>query len=180
MADTKPMPSMQPADANEQTLHHSSPRTRRKRSSGVGQLNLTSMIDVVFLLLIYFVITASFTEGEGILNAKLPRGTGEATKVEDIPKLKLTIELAPAGSHGVRIAVKGENAAPQSFTQLTDLITQLQYDPSRGLNGRYKPDDTPVIIAPKGQVRWQHVVNAFNSGVTARYENIAFAQAGAE
>ena len=32
-------------------------------------LNLTAMIDVIFLLLIYFVVTANFTPGEGILTA---------------------------------------------------------------------------------------------------------------
>jgi len=180
MADTKPMPSMQPSESNEETVHHQTQRSKRKRSGGVGQLNLTSMIDVVFLLLIYFVITASFTEGEGILNAKLPQGTGEPTEKTELPKLKLKIELTPSGQYGVRIAVSNENTAPSNFTELRQLITRLQYDPSRGLNGTYKPDDTPVIIAPKGQVRWQHVVNAFNAAVGARYENIAFAQAGAE
>ena len=43
-------------------------------------------------------------------------------------------------------------------------------------SGSFKPDN-PLIIEPDGRVRWQHVVNAFNAAVKARYTNVAFAQA---
>ncbi|MEM9296657.1 MAG: hypothetical protein AAGA57_12730, partial [Planctomycetota bacterium] len=45
-------------------------RTRRRRGPAGGfELGLTSMIDVIFQLLIYFVVTANFMIGEGVLDA---------------------------------------------------------------------------------------------------------------
>lgn len=37
----------------------------RKRLSAPRELNLTSCIDVVFLLLIFFIVTTQFTDREG-------------------------------------------------------------------------------------------------------------------
>jgi len=52
----------------------------------------------------------------------------------------------------------------------------LQYDPERGLkSGVFKPGNR-VVIKPGAGVRWQHVANAFNAAVRARYTNINFAQ----
>ena len=48
-----------PEPLNE-TVHHVPLRRKRRRSPGVGQLNLTAMIDVIFLLLIFFVVTSNF------------------------------------------------------------------------------------------------------------------------
>jgi len=166
-------------DADE-TVHHQSQRQKRKRTVGGGtmQLNLTSMIDVVFQLLIYFVVTSSFAVGEGVITAKLPTGPGSPQKSRKPPEQPLKIVVNSAGDAGTSYRVYIETLAkrPNSFTELAEILVQLQHDPDRGLNGPYKPDN-PVIIKPDGSVRWQHVVNAFNAAVKARYSNVSFAQA---
>jgi len=156
-----------------QTVHHVSARKRRIKTGGSVQLNLTSMIDVIFLLLIYFVITANFTVDEGVLTAKLPQGSGQPTP-EDLkpPDDPIDIILSSADVNEVRISVNNTQYA-SNFSQLHTLLLQLQHDPDRGLQGTHTPDN-PVIIKPDGQVRWQHVVNAFNAAVRARYSNVAF------
>lgn len=153
--------------------------TSRRRSSvhdKPGSLNLTSMIDVVFQLLIYFVVTASFAQGEGIIIAKLPQSGGAASAEVEPPKQPLKIILTSTGMSAYRINLEGYPAAPADFEQLGGLLEQLRHDPSRGLTGPYK-DDNPIIIQPDGKTRWQHVVNAFNSTVAARYKNVSFSQA---
>ena len=50
------------------------PRHARRRARRLGALPMTSMIDVVFLLLIFFIMTASFVKTE--------RETSTATRVE--------------------------------------------------------------------------------------------------
>ncbi|MFI4859810.1 MAG: ExbD/TolR family protein, partial [Phycisphaerales bacterium JB063] len=61
-----------PPDADEevQVVHHTSQRKKRRVNDGEMELQLTSMIDVIFQLLIYFVITANFTIDEGTLDRK--------------------------------------------------------------------------------------------------------------
>lgn len=46
-------------------------RNRRRRRGQLGALPLTSMIDVVFLLLVFFLVTANFAQKESKLPAAL-------------------------------------------------------------------------------------------------------------
>lgn len=133
------------------------------------------MIDVIFQLLIYFVLTANFNPHEGILTAKLPRGSGVPNPSLKLPVKPLNIELSPAGQTACRIIVQSRSVGG-TFTELADVLVSLQHAPQRGRHGAYKPDD-PIIIKPRGQVRWQHVVNAFNAAIKAQYSNVNFASA---
>ncbi len=149
------------------------PKAPRKRLAPFRRpapmrLNLTAMIDVVFQLLIYFVVTASFAQGEGVLKARLP-GEGRGPVVgPPPPAAELTVRVASVGTYAYRLTLEPGGLAPTSFHELADLLERLKtvYGP-----------DTPVIIQPGHTVRWQHVVNAFNAAVRARYENVAFATA---
>jgi biopolymer transport protein ExbD len=64
---------------------------------------------------------------------------------------------------------------PASFKDLSQQLVNLQYNPELGRQGAYKPNN-PIIIRPDSTARWQHVMNAFNAAVKARYENVSFAQ----
>ena len=156
------------------------PDPRRRRTTTVEptrmQLNLTSMIDVIFLLLIYFVITASFSADEGILTAKLPEGTGKPSEVPKPPERPIRIRLASLRSPiECRIELAGLGRSPRSFGELHTLLAGMQLN-DRNPSGAFKPDN-PVIIEPDRHVRWQHVVNAFNAAIRARFLNVSFAQA---
>ena len=177
---TNPLAGPVPAaDPREQTVHHESQRQKRNRrgtsSAEDMQLNLTSMIDVIFLLLIYFVITSNFVINEGVLTAKLPVGTGiEQAAPEKPPDTPMNIDLTSASETAVTISLDNQMVA--GFNALRERLIELQADPDRGRTGFYKPDN-PVIIRPAGEVRWQHVVNAFNAAKAARYSNVSFATA---
>jgi len=167
---------------SDPTIHHRSARKRRGRDgSPVGELNLTSMIDVIFQLLIYFVVTANFMIDEGVLTAKLPQGQGSPAALDELPPEKITIRLTsdPVDNSLVRIE-RGSHDKPlryASFGELTRDLAEARYDPDAGqLNGIYEPDN-PIIIEPVGTVRWQHVVNAFNAAIAAKYTNVSFAEA---
>lgn len=167
-------PNPEAAANDEPIVPHVSQRKKRGLPPARMQLQLTSMIDVIFQLLIYFIVTASFTLGEGVITAKLPQG-GAAPSTTKPPDKPLNITLTAAGTSGVSINVGGVQRV-DNFSQLIAVLERLQYDPDRLRNGVYKPDN-PILIKPAGQVRWQHVVNAFNSAVAARYSNVSFAQA---
>lgn len=156
---------------------HKKSRSRRRSVDPAGmQLNLTSMIDVIFLLLIYFVITATFTPDEGVITTKLPAQEGmSSTKLPEPPKRPLNIVVSTAGKYGYRLHIEGAPQTPADFVQLNRILTELQYAPKRGRTGPF-PDDTPVLIKPDGTARWQHVINAFNAAISAQYSNVSFAR----
>lgn len=56
---------------------------RKKREKIQVQAPLTSLIDIVFLLLIYFLLTTNFMVDEGI-NIKLPQAKASAPQTEEV------------------------------------------------------------------------------------------------
>lgn len=160
-------------------VHHTSVRKRRGVLDNNMQLNLTAMIDVIFLLLIYFVISANFAVGEGVIVAKLPTGSGP-TKADPFaaPKQNLKIYLRSAGGLATdcRIEVDGAGSETLTFVTLQNLLRRLQKGADNpNPEALFKFDD-PVLITPDNEVRWQHVVNAFNAALAARYHDVRFAE----
>ncbi|MEM1027344.1 MAG: biopolymer transporter ExbD [Planctomycetota bacterium] len=174
-------PEVQLDPSTEPTVHHRSAKQRRgRRAASVGELNLTSMIDVIFQLLIFFVVTANFMIDEGVLSAKLPQGSGSPIAADELPRDKIVIRLISDPSDDALVSIeRGPAASPvryASFGELTADLDRLRYDPDgTRIDGIYEPDN-PVLIEPGGRVRWQHVVNAFNAAITAKYTNVSFAE----
>jgi len=162
-----------------ETVHHESTASKRKRPGGVRQLNLTSMLDVTFQLLIFFILTANFAVDEGVLPADLPAGTPpvptESTPPPDEP---ITIVLNAVGEDGASIWVQNAKSIPDGdYQELFMTLNGWRFDPAENPGGLYK-DDNPIIIKPSPAVKWNHVVSAFNAVIRARYTNVSFAQAG--
>jgi len=82
----------------------------RKRQNGQNNLNLTPLIDIVFLLLIFFMLTTNFIEEEGI-KIKLPESKSQTAVQEEVIKVFLTKDG--------KIYFKGKEIA---LNQLFDLI----------------------------------------------------------
>ena len=62
-------------------------------------LDMTSMIDVVFLLLIFFLCTLKFKTLEGKLAAYLPKDVGVNTsEAEEIEKVEILVKVVNAGA----------------------------------------------------------------------------------
>ena len=176
---------------HEDVVHHK----RRKRTKGDEsemQLRLTAMIDVVFQLLIYFVVTASFALDEGILTTQLPTGSGTGSAA-DMKKRPLTVVLTSVNdSVGYRVKIEGSNFAPRNFAQLSDELRDSGDPRFREPHHATFPihgwtvhrPSTPASLrrrtASKSVERswWTHVVNAYNAAYRAGYSNINFARVG--
>ncbi|MEX2216579.1 MAG: biopolymer transporter ExbD [Phycisphaeraceae bacterium] len=143
----------------------------RKSDRSPLQLNLTSMIDVVFLMLVYFVLTAAFTDAEGVITANMPNGPEHP---QPLPKIEqpIRVTVSARGEAGYYLAIDKLPTTPMSFADLTHMLQGLR-DSDR--NGFFTADNL-VIIDSDRSVRWQHTLNAYNAALGAGYSNIAFAQ----
>lgn len=74
--------------------------------SGVSAGSLSSMIDIVFLLIIFFVVTASFDREQIDTEVKLP--TVDAAAVKSLPPQRLMVSVLADGS--VRAGFRSWNA----------------------------------------------------------------------
>ena len=92
--------------------------SRRQRSR--QELNVAPLIDVVFLLLIFFMLASTFIEPNAV-DIRLSGGNAETVNTAD----PLVVEVIPDGS--VRL-----NGLRLSFEQLTvEVAARIKGDPSR-------------------------------------------------
>ncbi len=130
-------------------------------------VNLAPMIDVTFLLLIFFLVTTTFERAEGILSSELP--ATDASAATPLPISPIVVRLTPDGVAGCTILVDGLDVIPEDFAQLVDVLLSLQQQP--GFDAQ-----TPVVIVADQHVRWDHVVECWNSALRAGCKRIAFAE----
>lgn len=170
MAATPPNPSSRDS-GHGAPMHTHGPRARRRRQPARLGLNLTSMIDVVFLLLVYFMVATEFKLGEEIYRLDLPRRGAPADPFV-LPRDPLHIVLASTGPV-CRIRLPGPYAQPAGFGELHGFLVENRR--TAGAVGGLFEADHPIIIEPTGTTRWEHAMEAFNAAVRARYTNVTFA-----
>jgi len=132
-------------------------------------LNLTPMIDVVFLLLFFFLVVSRFRMTEGMLPAQLPAGTTAVST--DVPRTPIRIRLLadPKTPMTCHVSIDRFHEAPMEFATLAGTLRHIR-DNTPGFDS-----DTPVYLLAGDDVIWDHVVNAYNAAMTAQYEKILFA-----
>ncbi len=146
-----------------------SSRYSRRRPSWAMTLNLTSMVDLVFLLLFFFLAATRFTRPEGTLPADLPGQQAAAANIE-IPRTPISIRLAPApgDAPGCRLTVDRFHPEPLPLADLAPALERIRNEVP-GFDGR-----TPVHLVADDTVPWDSVVNAYNAALFAGFERIYF------
>ena len=151
------------------------PRTSRRsrRGARLGP-NLTSMIDVVFLLLVYFMAATEFKLGEEIYRLDLPE-RGRAADPFELPRDPLRVTVTTVGQDEYVLRLSGPETAgprPATFQELFVFLDGRRRS-DRAAGGVFEADH-PIIVAPTGRTSWEHAMGVFNAVVRARYTNITF------
>jgi len=130
-------------------------------------LNLAPMIDVTFLLLIFFSVTTTFKRAEGFFSARLPKDAGRPSVALPITPIIVRVQQYGPNAADYRLTVDHFLNAPATFDELSAFLTQVQSNP--GFNA-----ETPVVIAAEADVVWDHVVGCWNAALRAGCKNISF------
>lgn len=126
---------------------------RLKQGTSLFSLSLTPLIDVVFLLLIFFLVATKFAEEERELDVRLPDAS-EAQPLTSKPR-ELFINIDADG----RYFVRGE------ILTLDELYAALKV---AWVNN---PGRASVIIRADKRCSWQYVVAAINLCLKANIRN---------
>ncbi|WP_286789172.1 MULTISPECIES: biopolymer transporter ExbD [unclassified Pseudomonas] len=122
----------------------------RRRSGGAARdeayVNLTSLIDVVFVLLLFFVVTTTFNKPSQ-LKLELPEAQSAEPAEAAAKDLEISISADGVFSLNDQALAKGD---------LTSLMTALQRE-SGGDNS------VPLIISADGRTPHQSVVTAMDA-----------------
>ena len=148
-----------------------SPPTPRKI-----QPPLIPVIDVIFNLLIFFMLTPNVSAGDGYLTTNLPTNSGPVGgKPQDTTQFRLRITLQDVGPNGQIVEGKNEYCSiiveDHDFGSNFDALQAfLDAKRQQGL-----PITTPILLAPTMGCYHEWVVRAFDAAVAARFTNIQFA-----
>ena len=143
-------------------------RAERREQPKKLQPPMTPMIDIVFLLIIFFLLIPNQQAGEGYLTTNLPDTSGPVAgkQQKDVQRIKIELELPDNDNKGVNIVLNDSQVFGSNFG---GLLAALQ-----GLQARGLPKDHPVLISPWMGTRHKWVVRAFDMAVMARFTNIHF------
>lgn len=131
------------------------------------ELQIAPLIDVVFLLLIYFMVTAALIKKEGDISFMLPAQVAVSDMI-DIP-VEVLIEI---GSDGA-VMVEGMRFSPTD-QNLEDLVSQL-----RGLQAIAKSQNSPffVNILPNQDSLHGRIIDVMDACAAAGVKNLSFSKA---
>lgn len=128
-------------------------------SQGVEEpdVNLTPLIDVVFLLLIFFMVSTTFNK-ESELSIELPDASGE---VSERQKLQVEVSIDADGNY----AINNERIINSQISTLKAAIAKVAGDKR----------DIPLIISADGRASHQSVVAAMDAARQLGFSRLTFA-----
>ena len=130
-----------------------------QRESSVPQrveVNMTPMIDVVFQLLTFFLMTFKVAVAEGDFNVKMPLGIGDGPR--NLSPIKIRLEALPDGTlNQLRIHGHELGGGPAAFQALHQEV-RGHVGGAGALAGQLE-----VEIDADSQLHYIHVVNAISA-----------------
>ena len=118
-------------------------RGRHRTGAGTAEVSMTPMLDVVFILLIFFMVTSTFTQEKAIKLEPPASGTGPASgkamlirigedstvrvngRTTDIGAVRAAIERVKAETPDIQVAIE---AAPKAKTGVVTLVRDAAYE----------------------------------------------------
>jgi biopolymer transport protein ExbD len=141
-------------------------RLKRNKLDEKPEIQMTPMIDCVFLLLIFFMVSSTFYRQEADISFSLP-GLAEQSEAIEIPDEQV-IEITDTG----RVLLNDLEYDSSSGSDLPELVRTLTR-----FREAADASKTPALItiAPADKVKQQRVVDVLNACAAARVQNVTFA-----
>jgi biopolymer transport protein ExbD len=128
----------------------------RNRKDDIEEVNITPLIDIVFLLLIFFMISTTFKQ-EFEVGIELPQAESESKMVDKV----LEISIDKTGTYYV-------NGQKLINTQSSSIKSALQ----KTAKGNFK---MPVVISADGDTPHQAVIRAMDAAKQLGFSRLTFA-----
>ena len=134
-------------------------KIRNREEAHRSQLSMTSMIDIVFLLLVFFVMTFKIVELEGDFSIRMPLASQDTQQVVDPTDLPLKLRL------------RADESGHLTSMALNDIDLGVDFDALRGnvvqLVGTAAPvegDEGPEIeIDTDYNLRYEYIIRSITA-----------------
>lgn len=129
------------------------------------ELDVAPLIDMVFLLLVYFMVTASLVKSEGDLGIQLPGRVQQTESVEMNDEQIVEVTNTDAVMlNGTRFGTPDSNALPELVATLTRYKESCDALSSKAL----------VTIAAADESRHQRLIDVMDACAAAGIKNVTF------
>jgi biopolymer transport protein ExbD len=135
-------------------------------------INVTPLVDIIFCLCVFFMISFKFKQIEGKFDAWLPKGKGaEGMPVGTVMPKEIRVAILWDEANQQSIRKYGvTKLTPEQDEQLQQLIND-QWQDFKRLN----EVDVPLTIDADMRVPWKDVINVINLGKRCGVEKVEFA-----
>ncbi|MBV1914751.1 MAG: biopolymer transporter ExbD [Pseudomonadales bacterium] len=123
-------------------------------------VSMTPLIDVVFLLMVFFLMTINFEKPEEVLAHRLPQLGNEASDdpSKDWEKVELKLEIIRESG---QLKLQLQERTLENYDDLLGYLTEL-------------PEDITIIIEAADDVPYKHIIGVYNSCLKANKTDIVF------
>ena len=138
----------------------------RRSPDPKAEVAMTPLIDCVFLLLVFFMVSTTFNKAEADISFALP-GTAEQSDSVEIPDEQI-IQITEAGA----VFLNDMEYDPSGDPEMPELVKTLER-----FRQTAEANKVPamITIAPEDNVRQQRVVDVLNACTAAKIANVTFA-----
>ena len=144
---------------------------RGRKDNQLVEMQMGPMIDMVFLLLVFFMVTAKPIKQESDISIGLP-GAVEQKEVLDIPdEQRIVIE---ASGQVILNELEVDSAGSANLPELVAILMRFKEAAD------FNKTDALVTLAPVDEVRHQRVVDVLNACAEAEIEGVTFADSAAQ
>ena len=134
-----------------------------------AEVDMTPMIDCVFLLLVFFMVSTTFNKREADISFSLP-GTAEQSDAVEIPDEQI-IQITENGNVFLNDLEYDAPTDPNMPELVKTLILFRQTAEANKVPAM-------ITIAPEDNVKQQRVVDVLNACTAAKIANVTFAVGG--
>ncbi len=130
-------------------------------SKSILSIKMTPLIDVIFLLLIFFIMTLKFQKPESVLENRLPERVGQDVSDQqmDWEVVRLRIKLV---ADGEMLKIYLQDRVVYSYKELLNYLNLL-------------PEEILIVIEPEPKVPYKHVIGIYNTCIKSKKKNMVFA-----
>jgi biopolymer transport protein ExbD len=141
--------------------------TRLEKNRAQPEMDMTPMVDVTFLLLIFFMITAAFALQKSLEVPPVDEDEAAASQtVEDLEKDSIVIRVDGDNVFWIGCPMWAEEQRSPSATDMRSKVRDARKGNDRG------PGPAKMLVQANGDATHEHVVAALDAGSAVGVEDI--------
>ena len=139
--------------------------------------NMTPLVDVVMVILIFLMLAGSFGANSWYLTSNLPPIQSGGAKLEadpgKVPDEYLELKILPDPNYGFRVLAGDINSQGKPPTREW-LIEQLTRKKALYDKVGTPVEQIQVVLAPSSSVQYEHITRVYEAALKAQFKKVAF------